>query len=81
MFYHSVILKEDKCVGCTNCVKRCPTEAIRVRSGKATILPNRCIDCGTCVQVCPHQAVQSIRSEFYMLQRFQYNIAVPDPAL
>ena len=78
---HSVALNNKKCRGCTTCIKSCPTEAIRVRSGKATILPNRCIDCGTCVQVCPHQAVQSIPGEFYMLKRFQYNIAVPDPAL
>ena len=78
---HSVSLNLKKCRGCTTCIKSCPTEAIRVRSGKATILPNRCIDCGTCVQVCPHQAVQSRCCDFYMLQRFQYNIAVPDPAL
>ncbi len=78
---HSVSLNLKKCRGCTTCIKSCPTEAIRVRSGKATILPNRCIDCGTCVQVCPHQAVQSTGSDFYMLKRFQYNIAVPDPAL
>ena len=45
-FYHSVTLDVDKCVGCTNCIKRCPTEAIRVREGKAIITPERCIDCG-----------------------------------
>ena len=78
---HSVALNFKKCRGCTTCIKSCPTEAIRVRSGKATILPGRCIDCGTCVQVCPHKAVQSQHNDFYMLQRFQYNIAVPDPAL
>ena len=78
---HSVALNIKKCRGCTTCIKSCPTEAIRVRSGKATILPGRCLDCGTCVQVCPHQAVQSQHSDFYMLRRFRYNIAVPDPAL
>ena len=30
-FYHSVTLDVDKCVGCTNCIKRCPTEARSVR--------------------------------------------------
>ena len=30
-FFHSVRLDEEKCEGCTNCIKRCPTEAIRVR--------------------------------------------------
>ena len=33
-FFHSVTLDRDKCVGCTNCIKRCPTQAIRVRGGK-----------------------------------------------
>ena len=37
-FFHSVRLDEEKCEGCTNCIKRCPTEAIRVRNGKAHII-------------------------------------------
>ncbi len=79
---HSVALALKKCRGCTTCIKSCPTEAIRVRNGKATILPNRCIDCGTCIQVCPHQAVRSQRADVReALERFPYTIAVPDPAL
>ncbi|MFR2854524.1 4Fe-4S dicluster domain-containing protein, partial [Hungatella sp.] len=34
-FYHSVRLDADLCMGCINCIKRCPTQAIRVRNGKA----------------------------------------------
>ena len=55
IFFHSVTLDESKCVGCTNCIKRCPTEAIRVRSGKAVIMSERCIDCGECIRICPHR--------------------------
>ena len=33
--FHSVRLTPDRCKGCVNCIKRCPTEAIRIRSGKA----------------------------------------------
>ena len=33
--FHSVTLDKDKCKGCINCIKRCPTKAIRVRDGKA----------------------------------------------
>jgi Na+-translocating ferredoxin:NAD+ oxidoreductase RNF subunit RnfB len=47
-FYHSVTLDKGLCVGCTNCIKRCPTQAIRVRDGKAQIITERCIDCGSC---------------------------------
>ncbi len=78
---HSVVVEYKKCRGCTTCIKSCPTEAIRVRSGKATILPNRCIDCGTCSRVCPHRAVRSVPDSFDVLQNYQYSIAVPDPAL
>lgn len=78
---HSVVLEYQKCLGCTTCIKNCPTEAIRVRSGKATILPNRCIDCGTCLQVCPHHAVTSVPDSFNALQNYQYTVAVPDPSL
>ena len=40
-FIHSVTLDKDLCKGCINCIKRCPTEAIRVRDGKAHILAER----------------------------------------
>ena len=40
-FIHSVTLDRDKCKGCINCIKRCPTEAIRVREGKASIIAER----------------------------------------
>jgi Na+-translocating ferredoxin:NAD+ oxidoreductase RNF subunit RnfB len=76
-----VVLDLKKCRGCTTCIKNCPTEAIRVRSGKATILPNRCIDCGTCIRVCPHKAVKSVCDSFEILNNFKYTVAVPDPAL
>ena len=38
---HSVTLNTDLCKGCTHCIKRCPTEAIRVRNGKAVIKNER----------------------------------------
>ncbi|MFH2076907.1 MAG: 4Fe-4S binding protein, partial [Pseudomonadota bacterium] len=33
-YFHSVRLIEEKCKGCTHCIRTCPTEAIRVRNGK-----------------------------------------------
>lgn len=78
---HSVVMEYKRCRGCTTCIKNCPTEAIRVRSGKAAILNARCIDCGMCIQVCPHKAIKSISDPLEDLDKFKYNVALPEPAL
>ena len=80
-FFHSVTLDRDACRGCINCIKRCPTEAIRVRGGKAKILSDRCIDCGECIRVCPHHAKKPIFDHMDLMEGFRYKIALPAPAL
>ena len=80
-YFHSVTLDSDKCQGCTNCIKRCPTEAIRVRRGKAKIIKERCIDCGECIRVCPYHAKLAVTDGFEELERFTYNVALPAPSL
>lgn len=80
-FYHSVTLNQDMCVGCTNCIKRCPTEAIRIRNGKASISPERCIDCGECIRICPHHAKRARYTSMDRLSDFEYTIALPAPSL
>ncbi|HEX2952457.1 MAG TPA: [Fe-Fe] hydrogenase large subunit C-terminal domain-containing protein [Bacillota bacterium] len=79
--YHSVILDQDRCKGCTNCIKRCPTEAIRVRSGKAFILTERCIDCGECIRTCENHAKRAIGDDLSLIQNFSRRIALPAPSL
>lgn len=61
---HSVSIIPDLCVGCTNCIKGCPTEAIRVRDGKAVIDDIRCIDCSECIRICPYHAKYAKTDEF-----------------
>lgn len=80
-YFHSVTLDAERCRGCTTCVKRCPTEAIRVKDGKATIIKERCIDCGECIRVCPHHAKKAVYDKLTMLKDFEYNVAMPAPAL
>lgn len=79
--FHSVRLDSDKCQGCTNCIKRCPTQAIRVRNKKAYIISDRCIDCGECIRVCPHHAKYAVSEHFNELLNYKYRIALPAPAL
>ncbi len=80
-FYHSVRLDREKCRGCTNCIKRCPTGAIRVRDGKAVIINERCIDCGECIRVCPHHAKYAEHEPLEKINEFKYKIALPAPSL
>lgn len=80
-YFHSVTLDKDKCVGCTNCIKRCPTQAIRVRGGKAQIMTERCIDCGECIRVCPHHAKKARHDTLDKCKEFAYTVALPAPAL
>ena len=80
-FFHSVKLDSSLCVGCTNCVKRCPTAAIRVQDGKAHILRELCIDCGQCIYICPHHAKSAVVDHLADADRFRYKIALPAPSL
>ncbi len=80
-FFHSVHLEEGKCQGCVNCIKHCPTEAIRVRDGKAHIIEARCIDCGECVRICPNHAKTVVADTLQRLKEFKYNVALPAPAI
>ncbi|MCI1965386.1 MAG: 4Fe-4S binding protein [Oscillospiraceae bacterium] len=79
-FYHSVTLNSESCKGCNNCMKRCPTEAIRVRNGKAHIITERCIDCGECIRVCPNHAKQAVSDPLSRISDFPYSVALPAPA-
>ena len=79
--FHSVRLDRDKCQGCTNCIKSCPTQAIRVRNGKAVIINERCIDCGECIRICANNAKKAVTDSLDNLKNYRYRVALPAPAL
>lgn len=81
MFKHSVELDVSKCMGCTTCIRHCPTEAIRIRDGRAVINDDRCIDCGECIRVCPNNAKKAMCSKFEHYQHYKWKIALPAPSL
>jgi len=59
----------------------CPTQAIRIRNGKATILEEKCIDCGECITICPNEAIVALTDPLGERSKFKYTVAIPSPAL
>ncbi len=79
--FHSVTLDKDKCKGCINCMKDCPTEAIRVRNGKAMIITERCIDCGACIRICHNRAKKAICDDFEIINNYEWKVVLAPPSL
>lgn len=77
---HSVLLKEEKCEGCTNCVKGCPTKAIRVHQGKAWIKEDLCIDCAECIRSCEYHAKYTETDQLAEIIESEYPILLIPPS-
>ncbi|MFW6019220.1 MAG: [Fe-Fe] hydrogenase large subunit C-terminal domain-containing protein [Bacteroidales bacterium] len=75
-FHHALKIDKDLCIGCANCMRVCPTEAIRVREGKANLDANRCIDCGECYRHCPVNAIIIEQDDFTNIHNFHHKVAL-----
>ncbi|MFZ4546992.1 MAG: [Fe-Fe] hydrogenase large subunit C-terminal domain-containing protein, partial [Bacteroidales bacterium] len=75
-FHHALKISSELCMGCSHCMSVCPTEAIRVRNGKAILYENRCVDCGECFKACPVSAIFIDQDDFARIQAYNYRIAL-----
>jgi Na+-translocating ferredoxin:NAD+ oxidoreductase RNF subunit RnfB len=74
--YHALKVDESKCFGCTHCMRICPTEAIRVVNGIATIDEQRCVDCGNCLRACPVGAFYVDHDELEQIKLYKYRVVL-----
>lgn len=74
--HHTLTVITQLCKGCTHCMKRCPTGAIRIHGGKANIDAKLCIDCGQCMVVCANKAIKVEQDSLSQLARHTYNAAI-----
>ena len=64
-----MFLSTNKCHGLGECVKKCPTDAIRIVNNKAF----SCIVCGTCYENCPNHAISKNKYGGYIVDRAKCN--------
>jgi len=77
----SILLDENKCRGCTNCMKKCPTQAIRIKNEKAVIDTIKCIYCGECIKACPYNAYTANNVRKNKVIKTKYSIVIPSTAI
>jgi len=76
-----ITFDSDLCTGCGNCIKACPTKAIRLYNDNPTCLTNNCIRCGECLMVCSSGAISTTTYELEALQKDKVSIALVSPVL
>ena len=74
--YHAVKINESLCYGCTHCMSMCPTEAIRISNGKASIHRDWCVDCGECMKACPVDAFYVEQDDFEKIFNYKYRVVL-----
>ena len=67
-----VVVDENKCMECGNCVRACLTGALQLVGGKAKLVDEElCDGFGSCIAACPHDA---IRLELRRVKRFNWEV-------
>lgn len=74
--HRALEIQREICIGCSHCVKVCPTEALRVKDGKALLYADWCIDCGECFRICPNRAIRVVDDDFESIYNFPYRVLI-----
>ncbi len=54
----ALVVDENKCIGCRQCLTKLGCPALVLENGKAKVEPSLCTGCALCAQVCPVKAIQ-----------------------
>jgi formate hydrogenlyase subunit 6/NADH:ubiquinone oxidoreductase subunit I len=76
-FRGKIVYEKEKCIGCTLCLKVCPSEAIifKDEEKKIRIYLARCTFCAQCTDVCPVNCLH-MSNEFLLADTQKYSPAL-----
>ncbi|WP_457553295.1 DUF362 domain-containing protein [Desulfobacula sp.] len=72
-------IKRKTCIGCAECEKHCPAQAIYMKEKKAYIDKNKCIGCAECIVRCPTGSVNINWNQtvpVFLEKMMEYNLGV-----
>ena len=52
-----LVYRKNRCIGCGECIKKCPKQAIFLEDQHISVNRKNCILCGNCSEVCPSDAL------------------------
>lgn len=74
-----VYVDGERCQGCGVCVDACPTGAIRLVDGVATIEQSLCRECQACVEACPQGAILAVSEPVAEGERALQRVPITQP--
>ncbi len=55
---YEVVVDQDKCEGCEECVEVCPVDVFEMEDGKSNPAnAEECLGCESCIEVCEPEAI------------------------
>ena len=70
---------DSRCTGCGLCARICPTESIRIESGKP-VWSGGCVQCMRCFNYCPNRAIRQLEPLLHGSRHNAYHLPGFNPA-
>lgn len=66
----TTVVDRERCIGCGECVRVCPSRTLTLQDGKAAVTGEHSLGCGHCAAICPVEAVRVEALDPYRFHSF-----------